>query len=42
VIHRFVDGVKMEMQITNRFGKPVVPGEWFLVPLFVIGEVVEK
>ena len=26
----------------DRFGKPVVPREWFLVPLFVIDEMVEK
>ena len=26
----------------DRFGKPVIPGEWFLVPLFVIDEVVER
>lgn len=26
----------------DRFGRPVVPREWFLVPLFVIKEAVEK
>lgn len=26
----------------DRFGPPVVPREWFLVPLFVIKEAVEK
>ena len=26
----------------DRFGRPVVPREWFLVPLFVINEAVEK
>jgi len=25
----------------DRFGRPVVPREWFLVPLFVIKEAVE-
>jgi hypothetical protein len=25
-----------------RFGHPVIPREWFLVPLFVIDEAVEK
>lgn len=42
LIHRFFDNAKMEIQIMDRFGKPVVPREWFLVPLFVIDEVVEK
>jgi hypothetical protein len=42
LIHRFFDHAKMEIQIMDRFGKPVVPREWFLVPLFVIDEVVEK
>jgi hypothetical protein len=26
----------------DRFGRPVVPREWFLVPLFVIKEAVER
>lgn len=42
LLHRFFDNAKMEIQIMDRFGKPVVPREWFLVPLFVIDEVVEK
>jgi hypothetical protein len=42
LIHRFFDNAKMEIQIMDRFGNPVVPREWFLVPLFVIDEVVEK
>ncbi|SBT17703.1 T5orf172 domain protein [Marinomonas gallaica] len=42
LIHRFFDNAKMEIEIKDRFGKPVVPQEWFLVPLFVIDEVVEK
>ena len=32
----------MDIQIDDRFGNPVKPREWFLVPLFVINEVVEK
>ena len=42
LIHRFFNNAKMEIQIKDRFGKPVVPREWFLVPLFVIDEVVER
>jgi hypothetical protein len=26
----------------DRFGRPVVPREWFLVPLFVIREAVDR
>lgn len=42
LLHRFFETAKLEIEITDRFGKPVVPQEWFLVPLFVIDEVVEK
>jgi hypothetical protein len=42
LIHRFFDGVKLDIQIQDRFGNPVVPREWFLVPLFVIDEVVKR
>ncbi|MFT6791858.1 MAG: hypothetical protein ACJA04_001071 [Cellvibrionaceae bacterium] len=40
--HRFFDSAKLDIQINDRFGKPVVPREWFLIPLFIIGELVEK
>ncbi|MET0105540.1 MAG: GIY-YIG nuclease family protein [Sedimenticola sp.] len=42
LLHRFFETAKLEIEITDRFGKPVVPREWFLVPLFIIDEVVEK
>jgi hypothetical protein len=42
LLHRFFEGVRLEIQINDRFGSPVVPREWFLVPLFIIDEVVEK
>lgn len=42
IIHRFFDPARLDIQITDRFGQPVVPREWFLVPLFIIDEVVEK
>lgn len=42
LIHRFFDNAKLEIEIIDRFGKPVVPREWFLVPLFLIDEVVER
>ncbi len=33
---------RLDIQINDRFGNPVVPQEWFLVPVFIIDEVVEK
>ncbi|KZZ46830.1 hypothetical protein A3758_12705 [Oleiphilus sp. HI0118] len=42
VLHRFFENAKLDIEIKDRFGKPVIPREWFLVPLFVIDEVVER
>lgn len=42
LLHRFFDKARLDVQITDRFGTPVVPREWFLVPLFIIDQVVEK
>lgn len=42
LLHRFFDGARLDVQITDRFGNPVVPREWFLVPLFIIDQVVER
>ena len=42
ILHRFFDSAKLDIQINDRFGKPVIPREWFLVPLFIVDEVVEK
>lgn len=42
LIHRFFEGARLDVQITDRFGNPVTPREWFLVPLFIIDEVVQK
>ncbi|MCP5213365.1 MAG: GIY-YIG nuclease family protein [Hahellaceae bacterium] len=42
ILHRFFDSAKLDIQINDRFGNPVVPREWFLVPLFIVDEVVEK
>jgi len=36
LIHKFFGSVKLDIQINDRFGNPVVPREWFLVPLFII------
>lgn len=42
LLHKFFDGARLDIEIKDRFGKPVVPREWFLVPLPVIDAVVEK
>lgn len=42
ILHKFFIAAKLDIQINDRFGNPVTPQEWFLVPLFIIDEVVEK
>ena len=42
VIHRVFSSAQLDIEIMDRFGKPVRPREWFLVPLFVINEAVDK
>src|SRR6266851_461219 len=42
LIHRVFDPVQLDIEIRDRFGNPVKPREWFLVPLFVVNEVVER
>ena len=42
LIHRIFAPVRLEIEIKDRFGNPVVPHEWFLVPLGAIDDAVEK
>ena len=42
LIHRFFESARLDVTITDQAGKPVSPQEWFLVPLHVIEEFVEK
>lgn len=42
LIHRIFEPARLEIEIMDRFGRPVVPREWFLVPLFAIKEAVER
>lgn len=42
LIHRIFGTARLDIDIKDRFGQPVAPREWFLVPLFVIDEAVEK
>ena len=42
IIHRVFDTAQLDIEIKDRFGNPVRPCEWFLVPLFVVNEAVER
>jgi hypothetical protein len=42
LIHRVFGSAQLELAIDDRFGLPVRPREWFLVPLPVIDEAVER
>jgi hypothetical protein len=42
LIHRIFGAARLDIEIKDRFDNPIVPREWFLVPLFVIDEVIEK
>jgi len=42
VIHRIFDPARLDIEVKDRFGNPVIPREWFLVPLFAIDEAVAK
>ena len=42
IFHRLFGGAQLDLTIEDRFGHPVRPREWFLVPLNVIDEAVER
>jgi hypothetical protein len=42
IFHRLFGSVRLDLSITDRFGQPVNPREWFLVPLHVIDQTVQK
>ena len=42
LIHRVLHRIRYDAQIADRFGKAVRPREWFLVPLPIIDEIVER
>ena len=42
LIHRIFDSARLDLAIHDRFGNPVKPQEWFLVPLAAINEAVER
>jgi len=42
LIHRIFAPAQLDVEIKDRFGNPVVPREWFLVPRFVVDDTVER
>lgn len=42
LVHRIFDPARLDIEIKDRFGNPIIPREWFLVPVFVINEAVER
>ncbi|MFK1061870.1 GIY-YIG nuclease family protein [Pseudomonas aeruginosa] len=42
LFHRLFSPAQIELTIPDRFGNPVKPREWFLVPLHVINDAVER
>ena len=42
IFHRLFGAAQLDLTIEDRFGNPVKPREWFLVPLQVIDEAVNR
>lgn len=42
IFHRVFGAAQLDLTIEDRFGHPIKPREWFLVPLHVIDEAVER
>ena len=42
LVHRIFAPARLDIELEDRFGNPVVPREWFLAPLDAIDEAVEK
>ena len=42
LLHDFFAATRLDIEITDRFGKKVRPREWFLLPEFVIAEAVSR
>lgn len=42
IFHRLFQAAQLDLTIEDRFGNPVKPKEWFLVPLHVIDEAVQR
>lgn len=42
IFHRLFGAAQLDLTIEDRFGQPVKPREWFLVPIQVIDEAVQR
>jgi len=42
LLHEFFSAARLDIEITDRFGKKVKPREWFLLPSSIIGEAVAR
>jgi hypothetical protein len=42
LLHRFFGKARLDLELKDRFGAQVEPREWFLVPLAVIDEAIQK
>jgi len=42
LLHKFFGAVRLDLELKDRFGAQVEPKEWFLVPLAVIEEAIQK
>jgi hypothetical protein len=42
LVHRIFGPARLNIEIMDRFGHPVIPREWFLVPLFVVDEAIDR
>lgn len=42
LFHKLFASARLNITLNDRFGHPVQPEEWFLVPLFVVDEAVER
>ncbi|MDN2660133.1 GIY-YIG nuclease family protein [Neptunomonas sp. CHC150] len=42
ILHRVFEPARLDIEINDRFGNPVKPREWFLVPLETIDQAVKK
>ena len=42
LLHKFFGNARLDMELKDRFGGKVEPREWFLVPLLVIDETIQR
>lgn len=42
LVHKVFGAARLDVEIKDRFGQPIVPKEWFLVPLFAVDEAVVR